>query len=243
MNIRKHKALWLVLTALLVVVCRCDGSRFNLTTQDNQTIACASYIEATSSIQSGKQCIIPCPGYGVPYDITTDADIQNFTLAELSAKVCNPQQANIPEPVASSTDEPTEEPTAPPTDPATDPAPLKPYLTGAALSCNRTQRFVNFAIDPAVTDLNPAGLSVTFNNTPVNCTPIANAQPSVLSCSYPASMTFPIQVLVDLNGVTINNFTFDGGICTSEPKPKPAETEDPVSTPDCTTPPFPESCK
>ncbi|GAB4566842.1 MAG: hypothetical protein Fur0017_06360 [Anaerolineales bacterium] len=142
----------------------------------------------------------------------------------------------MPLPTTASTDAPdetpTEEPTAPPTDAPTDPAPLKPYLTGAASACDLTQRYVNFIIDPAA-DPNPAGLEVSFNGVPVNCTVVPTSGSAILACSFRADTLPPFRVAVRIGSDQVNEFTFDGGICIASQPPKsndPKDPQDPIST-------------
>lgn len=253
MRIKKHKGLWLVFTSLFVMVCRCDGGTVTYTTADNISVQCVSFIEGSSSVVgTGRYCPIVCSdGVERPFTFYRDPEFKDRTYAEIYQKACAEpyqpaalnDQSPAEEPTEAPTEEPTEEPTAPPVQPNANPVPPQSYLTGAVTACDLPQRYINFAVNPAAASQNPADLRVTFNDAPVSCTPVPAGQPNVLSCVYPANTAFPIHVVVRLGSSIVNDFYFDGALCSASQPPKPSDPENPedpappvVPSPDCSTP-------
>lgn len=232
MFIKKHPRLILLLTALIVVVCRCDGSKVVLQTKDGQDLQCQYYIEESGSIRSGVECKIACEGFALPISFDMDGvdEVTGTNYADLYLKYCNeplPTEAPDVTPDEAFTEEETQ---SPPTDPPAESSPLQPYLTGAATACDLTQRYINFIIDPAAEKTNPAGLEVAFDDVPVNCTVVPTSGDTILACSFHADTLPPFFVTVRIEGEEVNEFIFDGGICTTSQPPKPKETEAPIST-------------
>ncbi len=146
------------------------------------------------------------------YLYETTAQLKEMTLGDVQAKYCP-----VPAQTASNeapTEPPTEAPTEPPTEaPADAPANATPLLKGTVSACDTGLGYINFPLAASSPDLAGKGLAVTINGTAVNCgVPAVNT--SILACPLPPGAAFPIQVIVTLGGVEVNNFNYDGYFCT-----------------------------
>jgi hypothetical protein len=113
---------------------------------------------------------------------------------------------------------PTELPTSMP--PTVQPSPivaisptsLPPLLTGEVTSCNRSINLINFRMVEPAADLTGRTLMVLLSEQESTCA-VNPLNPSLLTCTTAAALTFPMQVVVQLDGTEVNDFTFDGFGC------------------------------
>ena len=111
--------------------------------------------------------------------------------------------------VPTATSTPTKRPTATPA----------PYLSGDVTTCNLTDRYINFPIDPNAADISGLDFEVTIGGVPSTCN-VPSSNTNILSCTFSQGQTFPAQVIVSVDGFITNDFTFDGGICVTNPIPQ-----------------------
>jgi hypothetical protein len=113
---------------------------------------------------------------------------------------------------------PTELPTSmPPTAQASPTAAISPthlpaLLTGEVTSCNRSVNLINFRMVESAPELTGRTLMVLLGEQESTCA-VNPLNPSLLTCTTAAPLTFPIRVVVQLDGAEVNDFTFDGFGC------------------------------
>jgi hypothetical protein len=122
-----------------------------------------------------------------------------------------------------------------PTPTATEPPPsatptqsLPPILLGDVSYCDPLLHLMNM---PFVNGFSPLNYKhdVTMNGLPVNCQ-VNGSNSKLLTCSYPASLVFPATIQVSINGIVVNQFTFNGASCVVPPQP----TKKPAPSAGCT---------
>lgn len=250
---RKRIAINLVLTALFVVVCRCGpptpGASASL--KDGTLITCTRYTEYTTSgllerYYAYEDCVVPCPDgstvqvkdFGVHPGLLSLSDVQGAYCPAAQAA-----SAPLESPTATATATDTETaPLAPPTDP---PA-LQPVLAGSVTVCDTGLQYINFPLADPLPDLTGKSVSILLNGVRVKCK-VAGSDQRLLGCTLPSDTVFPLLVTATIDGEEVNNFSFDGAICTRTQPSKVPETEEesapPVEpTPDCDVNPDPFNC-
>lgn len=124
---------------------------------------------------------------------------------------------------------------------------LQPVLAGGVSACDTRLGFINFPISDPIPDLTGKNVTVSLNGRQVNCT-VAGSRNQVLACSLPTGTTFPVTVKASLDDVEVNNFSFNGAICTKtlptqENEPNDSTTQVPTTVPiDCTLDPYNPAC-
>ena len=207
------------------------------------TFICTSYTDfATGSdngMVHGETCRIPCPDGSTQkvdmHDVPSPQFLNSHTTSEIQAMYCPGLAAatstvtSTPTVTATTTSTPTKRPTATPA----------PYLSGDVTTCNLTDRYINFPIDPNAADISGLDFEVTIGGVPSTCI-IPSSNASILSCTFPQGQTFPAQIIVNVDGFITNDFTFDGGICITNPIPPSNDnTDDNDDEPTPTEPPVP----
>lgn len=251
MNLKKHRVLLLVLSALLVTVCRCNADPLapdytSIGFTDGSRSECRGFVEILGETQEGLQrtyvyeCKISCPDGSVAefelHEMPSPFNPQDKT--EYQKQYCPLEQSEV---VAFSTETPTVSPTDTPSqEPPSevDEVSITPVLAGNVTACDTGLRFINFPLVSPLQDLTGKSAVLFINGTRVNCR-IAGSQQQLLGCSLPERTVFPINVRVTLDDVEVNNFSFDGAICvnTEPTSPPPSGDDAPpptaVPTPDC----------
>jgi hypothetical protein len=92
------------------------------------------------------------------------------------------------------------------------PTPLPPLLTGEVTSCNRSINLINFRMIVSAPDLTGRTLMVLISEQESTCA-VNQLNPSLLTCTTAAPLTFPMRVIVQVDGTEVNDFTFDGFGC------------------------------
>jgi hypothetical protein len=95
---------------------------------------------------------------------------------------------------------------------AISPTPLPPLLTGEVTSCNRAINLINFRMVEFAPDLTGRTLIVLISEQESACA-VNPLNPSLLTCTTAAPLIFPIRVVVQVDGIDVNDFTFDGFGC------------------------------
>jgi hypothetical protein len=122
---------------------------------------------------------------------------------------------------------------------------LPPVLAGGVTACDTGLGFINFPLASPQPDLSGRSVSILLNGNKLNCK-VAGSQSQVLGCSLPPGASFPATVSASIDDVQVNNFPFDGAICTNTVPTKetqdsasPATAEPPV---DCEENPYHIDC-
>ncbi len=193
------------------------------------------------------ECSVACPdGSQVKFDLyeqpafMVEAKTEEDKLA-YKAQYCSAEAMVAAVPSAT----PTVTPTATPADvPAQDlpiiiPPPnlliVQPLLSGAITACDLRGNFINFRLAEPLLDINGKTVELTMNGLPANCS-IPNSNPSLYSCALPQNLSsFPVQIIVKVDGTEVNNFSFDGSSCIVIEK---QEQEEEIPAPVIPPPPY-----
>lgn len=273
-TLRKRRALILVFSALLVTVCRCQpnvfGNNVEITRFSDGTVAMSCELftevfetkEATNGTDSRGvwECSVACPdGSDAKFDTYEQpAQLVNARTEEektaFKAQYCSAETAASTETLSAPIEAPSETPTA--TEPPTatqeesiviatqDLLILQPILAGSVTACDTGLGFINFSLADSLPDLTGKSVSVLINGNKVNCA-LAGSNSQLLGCSLPAGTVFPLNVSTTLDGVAVDNFSFNGAICTrtSATKEVDENPEQPTQPPvDCDVNPDPYQC-
>jgi hypothetical protein len=228
-KLKKRPQLALIVTALLVMCCNTslrEAAWFGPGCKSYNT-----YLEGDMISDDKFRCPITCPdGSTVMGESRVNDDYTSLKARALTQ--CSVPASELATPTLTATAAP--ETASRPTASATP----QPLLSGEVSACHLVDRYINFALAAGTADT--AGLQVTLNAQPVQCEVPASNQ-SVLSCILPQGQTFPVQVIVSIDGRPTDTFTYDGSGCI-----RPAPTKDnppPNGEPTCTgVPPYPEGC-
>lgn len=261
MNPTKRHILFFVLTAFATIVCRCSNGPLwassrgfeiydredNLWSQGPKVGYC---YDLTGSGDLGWNCSLTCPDSSeVNFHLPSDADVKWSTDSLNASEVIEYCSIEL---VATSTPLPTFVSTLTLTATSTStltPLPsastLKPLLAGNVSACDTALGFINFPIAQPQELSGKEVHEVFINGNKVRCH-VAGSQKQVLSCNLPAGATFPIVVSVSLQDTEVNNFSFDGAICTETlptKEPKEGDPVAPTATPvDCSVDPYHPDC-
>lgn len=142
-----------------------------------------------------------------------DLDAQFCGLALQPTATVSPTEQFSPSPTRgiTATVPPTERASPSPTQ-GTSLAVQTPLLTGDVTMCDLAVNLINFRMIEPVPDLNAKALAVQIADRETTC--YVNAtNPSLLTCTIPGFVTFPARVVVRLDNVVVNDFTFNGLGC------------------------------
>lgn len=230
---RKMKPLILV-SVLFLTMCRFYDEGQRVSPIDG--LACQAYtdyLEKGLGPSKGFECYYTCPDGTVagPVDFETDPSF-SFSEGDLDRTLCGvvPEftptepSANTPTPAASATLVSTVSPTAEasPT-PEISLTPEAPLLSGDVTMCDTGLNLISFRIVGPPPDLTGKTLEVQISELESTCS-INPTNPSLLTCTIPPSVTFPARVVVSLDGVVVNDFTYDGLGCAQLSTPMPTTT-------------------
>ena len=86
--------------------------------------------------------------------------------------------------------------------------------------CDQRTDLISFRITDSAPDLADKNLSVQISELESTCT-VNPVNTSLLTCTLPATVIFPARVVVSLDGVVVNDFTYDGVGCILVDTPVP----------------------
>lgn len=260
MNIKKHPGLFLILSALLVTVCRCSltpGNPVTMKFTNGKSAQCMQFSEYTGTMQNNRfntvnsyDCNIPCPdGSTVMVKLegeATDKKITSkgkFDLAALQKQYCKKT------PAQSATTATAIPPLITIPNSAAPELTNSPLLTEEVTACDLVAGFVNFRMVKSPPNLDDKTLVIAINNNKVNCSIPPNNK-TVYSCILPNKMNFPANTTVKLGDTEINNFNFNNSLCRAgapqnqpnpdQPNPEQPNQPDPNQPPVDVPPPHPD---
>jgi hypothetical protein len=113
--------------------------------------------------------------------------------------------------VPAATEIPVSTPTATAPSITETPARPLPMLMGNVTYCDPAAHLMNL---PFVNGFNPLDFNqvVTMNGQSVNCM-VNTSNSKLLTCAYPSSLAFPVNIQVTFNAMVVNDFMFDGASC------------------------------
>lgn len=242
---RKLK-LVIMFSCLLLTMCK---SYVGDTTYENG-LACHNYVDIRFFEwrgeeykyyvrEEGADCSHVCPDGSVKSAAIsgTISDLYAASEADLDSRFCSvPFQPTPTEPLAtvSPTSVPSATPTLTPTVEAlatTDlsstvqasPTAQSSLLTGRVTMCDTGGGLISFRIMQPPPDL--TGQTVTAQIAgQENACYVNQTNPSLMTCTLPAGVTFPARIVVSVDGAVVNDFTFDGIGCGDLTTPVPTTT-------------------
>lgn len=175
-------------------------------------LSCQNFINY-GSFEEAAECSYICPDGTIRQPViagkfSVSSPLYAASKEELDGQFC----AGISQPP------PTVLPTSrPPTVQASSTAaisltPLPPLLTGEVTSCNRSINLINFRMVESSPDLTGRTLIVLISEQVSACA-VNPLNPSLLTCTTAARLTFPIRVVVQVDGTNVNDFIFNGFGC------------------------------
>jgi hypothetical protein len=219
----------LTFSALLVTMCRFydDGERVT----PINGLSCQGYTDyfgKGSVVSKGLECYYTCQQEVVgPLDFETDPSL-SASKEDLDRTLCSATapQSTPTEPVAAASATPAASATAqasPPTE-VISPTALAPLLTGGITMCDGGLKLISFRIVQPPPDLTDKTLTVQIAGRESTCA-VNPVNTSLLTCSIPRSMAFPAQVIVQVDGALVNDFSLNGVGCINIDPPTPTPTQ------------------
>lgn len=228
----KKMNLVLVFSAFLLTMCRA----YEEPVSTIEGLSCRPYTDYFQGEGSrGLECFYTCPDGTVvgPFESQADPALSS-TKGDLDLQLCGvarptftPREppATLSPTVAPSVtpaDSPTPEVTAVGVIPSTAEATLtagisvtggqSSVLTGKVLMCDLGMNLINFRLaqpDPNLTEKN---LVVQIADMESTCY-VNPTNPSLLTCTIPAGVSFPARVIATLGGAVVSDFTYTGIGC------------------------------
>ena len=226
---RRRARFVIVFCALFLTMC----APFANETAYSNGLNCRNNTGIFEGDDGGANCAYVCPdGSVVQISISnTVSHIYAVSKGELDATLCGVALQSTPteslvasSPTTTSLATLTESPTAQPT-PVTEVSPTlqasvtaevpgtgSSLLTGRVLMCDLGADLINFRLVQPPPDL--TGKSVTAQIADMESMCYVNpTNPSLLTCTLPADVTFPTRIVVSLDGALVNDFTYTGLGC------------------------------
>ena len=224
---RKIK-LFLSFSALLLTASKCYDSG---TVTHTNGLSCENYTdhrffewvgsEYKFTIQEeAATCSYACPNgtvkeSDIPGKFSASSPLYSASKADLDSQFCGVAPQPTPtEPLATPSPTQTSSPTAQASATAVNsPTALPPLLTGQVSMCDLGTNLINLRIVEPAPDLTDKTLTVQISELESICA-VNPTNPSLLTCTIPAGITFPTRVVVSLDGAVVNDFTYSGLGCT-----------------------------
>src|SRR5215211_529241 len=204
---RKIKLFLAFSATLLLTMCRFYDEGERVTPINGLSCqAYTDYFEQGLGSSKGLECYYECPQEVVgPLEFEADPSLSTSkedldrTLCGVTAPQFTPTEPSasvFPTPILSATPAASATAQASPTARMSPTAP-PPLLTGEVTNCD------------GATNLTDKTLTVQIAELESTCA-VNQVNPSLLTCTIPAAVTFPASVVVSLDGVVVNEFTYDG---------------------------------
>ena len=179
-----------------------------------------AYFEGGSGITSkGVECTYVCPnGETVgPRDFDFDPSL-SATKADLDRLFCGiaPPTFTPVTTLVTSSPTPAETPTVRASATASvtiSPTSASPLLTGQVTMCDTGANLISFRIAEPVPDLTGRTVEAEIAGQDSICT-VNPVNTSLLTCTMPPGLIFPVSVVVSLDGAVVNELTLNGIGCT-----------------------------
>lgn len=225
--------LGLTFSAFLLTMCRVYDQAETISSTDE--LSCRTYtgyFEDGLGTSHGLECYYECPDGRVgPFDFEVNPSL-SASKADLDRLYCGiaAPQFTPTDPAASMspTSAASEAPATSSTPEATDtsqasPTPEPPLLTGQTTMCDLGANLISFRMVEPVIDLTNKTLTVEIAELETSCA-VNPTNPSLLTCTIPPLVTFPASVVIRLDGVVVNDFTYEGIGCDQLTTPIPTTT-------------------
>jgi hypothetical protein len=216
---RKNLKLVIAFSAFLLTMCRA----YEEPVSTIPGLSCRSYKEYFQAGDSarGLECHYTCPNGTVsgPFESKADPSL-SATKGDLDRRLCNVAPPTFTPAVFLATSSPTVvpsgtlavSPTTQVSGTAEVPVTGSSLLTGKVLMCDLGANLINFRIVQPSPDLTGETMTARIADMESMCY-VNPTNPSLLTCTLPSDVTFPAQVVVSLDGVVVNDFTYSGIGC------------------------------
>jgi hypothetical protein len=191
-----------------------------------------AYFEKGLGISRVIECYYTCSnGFVIgPFDAQVDPSL-SAAKGDLERQLCGiaPPTFTPMEPPATTSPTPApsatlaESPTAQASSTSEIPLTGQSLLTGNVTMCDTGVNLISFRIVQPPPDLTGKTLTVQIAEQESACY-VNQTNPSLMTCTIPVGVTFPARVVVSLDGVVMNDFTYDGLWCAEITTPVPATT-------------------
>lgn len=215
-------------STLLLTMCRFYDDAARVTPIDG--LSCQAYTDyfgKGSVVSKGLECYYTCQQeVAGPLDFETDPSLST-SKEELDRTLCSvtAPQLTPTEPIATASPTLAASATAQASPTAgISPTALAPLLTGEITMCDGALKLISFRIVQPPPDLTDKTLTVQIAGRESTCA-VNPVNTSLLTCSIPRSMTFPVQVVVQLDGALVNDFSLDGVGCINIDPPTPTPVQ------------------
>lgn len=221
---------FLLLSTILLTMCK---NYANEPITYSNGLSCRNYVEyqffqqddnesGLYSTQEGADCVYVCRDES-EHQIAisgTASELYGASVDELEAQICGfvvaPTATPRPTPTPTATSTPRVRPTrtSPPTEApsATVVVLAEPLLDGTVSMCDLGGKLINFRILTPSPDLAESALQVEIADKETSCN-VNSVNSSLLTCVIPNDISFPARVVVNLDGVTVNDFIYSGVGC------------------------------
>ena len=224
------KKLFLAFFALLLTMCRTYAQAEPFTSIDG--LVCQPFNEPFGS-SKGFECTYTCPDGQVigPRDFDTDPSF-SATKGDLDRLFCGIEPStstSAPTLVAADTAAPAETPTleASATVAATATETISPtgspLFTGRITMCDTGGNLISFRLVDPPPDLTGKIVTIEIAGQENSCE-VNPVNPSLMTCTMPPELIFPVSVIVRLDDVVVNELTLDGIGCTEITTPVASTT-------------------
>jgi hypothetical protein len=217
----------------------CRGYAAPVSTIDGMSCrAYTAYFEQGFGTSKGLECYYTCPDEIVvgPLDFQADP-AYSATKGDLDRLYCgiapvwtatavstNIAMTTTASPISSASPIPTASATSPASPTAeTSLTSQAPLFTGSVTMCDTGAALISFRLIEPPPDLTGKTLTAQIDEQESICA-INPTNPSLMTCTLPTNMTFPARVVVSLDGLVVNDFTFDGIGCAELTTPIPTTT-------------------
>jgi hypothetical protein len=209
---RKIKLFLAFSVLLLTTMCRLYDQGGRVTSTNG--LSCQNYTDY-ASFEDAAECSYICPDGTIKQPViserfSTSSSLYSASKEELDARFCprafQPTPTELPTSISPTVPAPASptaqiSPTSPP-----------PLLTGEVTSCDRSKNLINFRMIESDPDLEGKTLKVLIAEHESTCA-VNPLNPSLLTCTTAIPLTFPMRVVVRLDGAAVNDFISDGFGC------------------------------
>lgn len=220
---RKTKLLLVsIFSVLLLTMCRFYDQNERVSPVEGLScLAYTDYFEQGLRVSKGLECYYTCPaGVAGPVDFESDPSLSN-SKEDLDRTLCSAAMlqntatelaaSESPTPAATATLEASPTVQASST-PEVAPTSETPLLTGEVTMCDGSTDLISFRIVRPPPDLTGSDLSIQISDAESICS-VNPTNPSLLTCTIPPTIVFPARVVVRVDEVVVNDFTFDIASC------------------------------
>jgi hypothetical protein len=221
----KKISLLLVFSAFLITMCKAYDQSGPVVSPNG--LSCQNYTDfGVFSGGQGAECFYSCPDGTIRQpeisgNFSTESTQYSASKGELDAQFCGmasqptstelPASTSLPPIAATATLFLTPTLEASPTAEAF-PTAQSPLLTSDVTMCDQTVDLISFRIVAPAPDLTGKVVTLQVSEQETTCA-VNPVNTSLLTCTLPATVTFPARVLVSVDGAVVNDFNYDGIGC------------------------------